>query len=92
MQTTQQMRVTLPNEMADSVKSNAVSEESASENEVIREGLLALDACERAVEIWLREEVVPAYQALKADPSRGLSADEVRTNLARAHKKKTNKS
>ncbi|WP_413742166.1 type II toxin-antitoxin system ParD family antitoxin [Sodalis sp. RH15] len=91
MRTTQQMSITLPNEMAASVKSKVASGEYASESEVIREGLRALDARDRAMETWLREEVVPAYQALKADPSRGLSADEVRANLARAHKEKTKK-
>ncbi|XBS69612.1 type II toxin-antitoxin system ParD family antitoxin [Acerihabitans sp. KWT182] len=91
MRTTQQMSITLPNEMAASVKSRVANGEYASESEVIREGLRALDARDRAMETWLREEVVPAYQALKADPSRGLSADEVRANLARARNRKKTK-
>ncbi len=91
MRTTQQMSITLPNEMAASVKSKVASGEYASESEVIREGLRALEARDRAMEAWLREEVVPAYHALKADPSRGLSAEEVLENLAQAHREITKK-
>jgi Arc/MetJ-type ribon-helix-helix transcriptional regulator len=54
----------------------------ASESEVIREGLRALMARERAVESWLHQQVGPAFDAIQADPSRGLSADQVRAHLA----------
>ncbi len=36
-----------------------------------------------AIERWLREKVVPAARALKADPSRARSIEQVRENLAR---------
>ena len=91
MNTMQQMSITLPTEMTTKVKSNVANGEYASESEVIREGLRALDARDRAKETWLREEVIPAYEALKADRSRGLSAKEVRENLARTHRVKTKK-
>lgn len=91
MRTTQQMSITLPNEMAAGIKSKVASGEYASESEVIREGLRALEARDRAMETWLREEVVPAYEALKADNSRGMSIAEVRENLARVHEEKTKK-
>lgn len=38
-------------------------------------------ARERAVENWLHAQVLPAYDALKANPSRGLSVDQIRTRL-----------
>ena len=38
-------------------------------------------ARDRALEGWLREQVAPAYDALKADPSRAVSADDVRATL-----------
>lgn len=41
----------------------------------------ALMARERAVENWLHAQVLPAYDALKANPSRGLSVDQIRTRL-----------
>jgi antitoxin ParD1/3/4 len=82
MRTTQQMSITLPNDMADAVKARVRIGDYASESEVIREGLRALMARERAVESWLHQQVGPAFDALQADPSRGLSADEVRAHLA----------
>lgn len=82
MRTTQQMSITLPNEMADVVKSKVRAGEYASESEVIRDGLRALMARDRAVESWLHDQVGPAHDALKADPSRGISIDEVRARLA----------
>jgi hypothetical protein len=35
-----------------------------------------------AIETWLREKVVPAACALKADPSRARSIEQVRERLA----------
>jgi putative addiction module CopG family antidote len=89
MRSTRQLSVTLPNEMADLVREKVASGEYASESEVIRDGLRALQARDRAVEHWLRTEVVPAYDAIKADPARAIPIDEVRKTLARAHKQAT---
>ena len=87
MRTTQQMSITLPNDMADVVKTKVRSGEYASESEVIRDGLRALMARDRAVESWLNSQVGPAYDALKADPSRAITADQVRARLAAEHAK-----
>ncbi|WP_437558460.1 ribbon-helix-helix domain-containing protein [Acidithiobacillus sulfuriphilus] len=87
MRTTQQMSITLPNDMADAVKAKVRSGEYASESEVIRDGLRALIARDRAVENWLYTQVGPAYDALKADPSRAVSIEQVRTRLAAEHAK-----
>ena len=88
MRTTQQMSITLPNEMADLVKAKVRNGEYASESAVIRDGLRALIARDRAVENWLHNQVGPAYDALKADPSRAVTAKQVRTRLAAEHNKK----
>lgn len=87
MRTTQQLSITLPNEMADAVKAKVRTGEYASESEVIREGLRALMERDRAVENWLNSQVGPAYDALKADTSRAVSADQVRARLAAEHAK-----
>ncbi len=87
MRTTQQMSITLPTEMADVVKAKVRAGEYASESEVIRDGLRALIARDRAVENWLHDQVGPAYDALKADPSRAVTADQVRARLAAEHAK-----
>ena len=34
---------------------------------------------------WLREQVAPAYDALKADPSRAVTVEPVRERLAAEH-------
>jgi putative addiction module CopG family antidote len=89
MRSTQQFSVTLPNEMALEVRAKVASGEYASESEVIRDGLRALQARDKAVEHWLRNEIVPAYEALKADPSRGRSLEEVRAALLERHARST---
>ena len=87
MRTTQQMSITLPNELAEAVKAKVNSGEYATESEVIRDGLRTLMARDRAVEHWLREQVGPAYDALKADPSRAVTAKQIRARLALEHQK-----
>ncbi len=51
------------------------------------DGLRALMARDRAVENWLHNQAGPAYDALKADPSRAVTAGEVRARLAAEHTK-----
>jgi len=85
MRTTQQFSVTLPIEMANLVKTKVAGGEYATESEVIRDGLRVLMARDRAVESWLAQEVIPAYDALKADPGRGIPVDQVRQRLAAQH-------
>ncbi|WP_322994364.1 type II toxin-antitoxin system ParD family antitoxin [Castellaniella sp.] len=82
MRSTQQFSITLPNEMADTVRAKVAAGEYATESEVIRDGLRALLARDRAVEAWLREQVVPAAQTLKNVPEQALSVAEVRKHLA----------
>lgn len=83
---TQQLSITLPNEMADAVRSKVATGEYATESEVIRDGLRALLARDRAVETWLHDQVGPAYDALKADPARAVTIDDVRASLSAEHK------
>ncbi len=89
MRTTQQFSITLPNEMADIVKSKVAAGEYATESEVIRDGLRILMARDRVMENWLSQEVGPAYDALKADPARAVTIEQVRAILAAEHKKAT---
>ena len=86
MRSTQQFSITLPNEMAELVRAKVATGEYATESEVIRDGLRALLARDRAVESWLHEQVGPAYDALKADPARAVTIDDVRASLAAEHK------
>ena len=83
MRSTQQFSVTLPNEMAALVKAKVASGEYASESEVIRDGLRALNARERAVDDWLRQQALPSYDAYRADPSRGIPLEDVRATIGK---------
>jgi Arc/MetJ-type ribon-helix-helix transcriptional regulator len=73
--------------MTDVVKAKVRDGEYATESEVIRDGLRALLARDRAVENWLHNQVGPAYDALKVDPSRAVTVDRVRARLAAEHAK-----
>ncbi len=86
MRSTQQFSITLTHEMAEMVRAKVESGEYASESEVIRDGLRALPFRERALDTWLREQVAPTYDAMKAKPSRAVSAAKVRASLAAVHK------
>ena len=55
------------------------------DSEMIQDGLRAMLAHDRAVEHWLVQEVGSAYDALKADPSRAITADQVRLRLGELH-------
>jgi antitoxin ParD1/3/4 len=68
--------------MADAVKAKVQTGEYATESEVIRDGLRALLARDRAVESWLNDQVGPAYDALKADPTRAITVEHLRARIA----------
>ncbi len=87
MRSTKQLSVTLPNEMAAQVRARVDSGEYASESEVIREGLRALQARDKAIEDWLQRDVVEIYDAMKADPGRARAVAHVRSSLAAEHKR-----
>ena len=74
--------VTLPSQVAELVRAKVATGEYATECDVILEGLNVLLARDDLVEHWLQDEVGPAYDALKADPSRAVSAVDVRATLA----------
>ena len=89
MRSTQQLSITLPKEMAEAIKAKVATGEYASESEVIRDGLRVLMARDRAVGNWLRAEVGPAFDALKADPSRAVTTAQVRRRLEAEHEAAT---
>jgi antitoxin ParD1/3/4 len=78
------VKVSLPPEMAEAIKKRVASGAYASESEVIREGLRALDAREAVVEEWLRTEGVARFDAYHRGESRGHSPSAVIERL-RAH-------
>lgn len=91
MRSTKQLSITLSNDMADTVRAKVASGEYATESEVIRDGLRALQARDKVVEQWLQSQAVPSYDALRADPSRAVPIKKVRAALAKAHRRAAKK-
>lgn len=91
MRKTQSLSITLPHEMAQLIKDKVASGGYATESEVIRDGLRALQERDAAVEQWLRTEGVARYDAYHADPSRIMSADETWNELQRHIKARSRK-
>ena len=87
MRKTQSLSITLPLAMAQRVKSRVASGDYASESEVIRDGLRALESQDAAVEEWLRTEGVARYDAYHRKPERGRPATEVFDRLRAHHAK-----
>lgn len=81
MRTTRQMSITLPVEMAELVKQKVSSGVYASESEVIRDGLRALQERDAAVERWLREDVARSYDAHRANPGKASPLAEAAARL-----------
>lgn len=72
--------------MAQMVKAKVASGEYASESEVIRDGLRSLLARDNALEKWLKEEVVAAYDDAKLHPDSLLTSAQLRDTLTKKHK------
>lgn len=83
--------VSLPVEQANYIDALVASGSYASASEVVRAGLRALQERDAAVERWLHDEVVPVYDAMQADPARGISADDVAAALRTHHAERLKK-
>jgi antitoxin ParD1/3/4 len=80
--------ISLPAEQASYIDGLVAQGTYASASEVIRAGLRALQERDAAVERWLREEVAPVHDAMQADPSRAIPADQVMQTLRAHHAKR----
>lgn len=87
MEATIQMNITLPNDLVETIRNKVKAGEYASESDVVREGLRTLLARDHATDLWLRNEVAPACDALRADPARAVSVEHVRGRLALEHER-----
>jgi antitoxin ParD1/3/4 len=85
VRSTQQFSITLPIDMADLIKEKVSAGEYASESEVVRDGIRALLARDRAVDAWLSSTVAQTYDATKANPERGVSAAAVKERLQKEY-------
>lgn len=76
--------ISLPSDQAGYIEAQVASGLYASASEVVRAGLRALQERDAVIDRWLHEQVAPVFDAMQADPSRAIGADEVAQNL-RAH-------
>ena len=81
MRNTQSLSITLPHDMAQMVKDKVASGAYASESEVIRDGLRALQARDAAIERWLHESVVPVFDRVMSGEEKLLETAEVFSEL-----------
>ena len=91
MRNTQSLSITLPHDMAQMVKEKVASGAYASESEVIREGLRALQARDAVVERWLRESVVPVFDRVMKGEEKLLDAAEVFSGLQSRYRARKSK-
>lgn len=81
--------ISLPDEHASYIDQKVSSGDYASASEVIRAGLRALQERDRAIEDWLRNQVASTYDAMLADPSRGIPASSAFDDIRTLHARKT---
>lgn len=92
MASTQKRTFSLPAAQAKYIDKLVKSGGYASGSEVVRAGLRALKERDEAMERWLREEVVPVYDAYQADPSRVIPAKDVFATVRSHHEARVRKS
>lgn len=92
MASSQKRTFSLPPSQSKYIDKLVKSGSYASGSEVVRAGLRALRERDEAMERWLREEVVPVYEELEADPTQVVSDDQVADTLLAEHKKHMRKS
>jgi antitoxin ParD1/3/4 len=85
MSTVEKRTSSLPAEQAAFIDARVASGAFASASEVVRAGLRAQQEREAAVERWLREDVAPTYEPMKADPARARSGDELLARIRERH-------
>ena len=77
MSNTEKKTISLPAEHAVFIDGMVESGAYASASEVVRAGIRALQERDAAVTRWLLNEVAPVYDAMLADPSRGIPLEQV---------------
>ena len=85
MTVTEKRTFSLPAEQAAFIDAQVKAGSFASASEVVRAGLRALQERDAAIERWLRDEVVPAYDRWKADPDDVISPQEMAERMRRRH-------
>jgi antitoxin ParD1/3/4 len=77
MRNTKPLSITVPHEMARMIKDKVASGQYASESEVIRDGLRALQERDAAVENWLQQEVRRSIAEVAESPNAVIPIEDV---------------
>ena len=85
MPATAKRTFSLPAEQAKFIDAQVKSGGYASGSEVVRAGLRALQERDAAIERWLRDEVIPVYDSMKADPTQGIPIDKAVADIRARH-------
>ena len=85
MRLAQKRTFSLPAKQSKFIDAQVRAGRYASATEVVRAGLRALQERDASVEHWLRSEVAPVYDAMKADAKRGIPAETVFAELRSRH-------
>ena len=88
MATAETRTISLPAEQAGYIDAQVANGTYVSASEVVRAGLRALQERDAEPERWLREQVAPAFDAMRADPARAIPADQVLKTLRAHHDKR----
>jgi antitoxin ParD1/3/4 len=80
--------VVLPAEEGKYVDALVASGAYASASEVVRAGLQALQEREATIDRWVKDEVVPVFDAMQRDPDRAISGQEVTAALDFHHRER----
>jgi antitoxin ParD1/3/4 len=91
MPTIEKRTISLPPAQASYIDTLVETGTYASASEVVRAGLRALQERDAVVERWLRDEVIPVYDAMQADPGRGIPAEQLKAALHARHADRRNK-
>ena len=77
----------LTEEQAKFIDSKVEDGTYASGSEVVREGLRAAQQREEAVELWLREALVPTLEKVRRGEGKRLTPEQVRENVQREYRR-----
>jgi antitoxin ParD1/3/4 len=80
---TQEFTITLPKDVVEIVRAKVSSGQYASENEFIETAIVeaARPSHDDGLEHWIQTEGVRRCEAMDADPSRGLTFEEIKASL-----------